>query len=241
MKKSLISFCFVAIAMVASAQISMYSSYDNEEDVVYDVEDMYPEEIKVYNKWINEGMEPYHALLFINAGRAQDNLIAAPATIIDYMFTPEITEEDSIPGAIGAIGVYVNLINTTPKVIKEITLQFEFENNSTPVYDIKSGDQYLVLKFKNLTGRTKSDIYKTIAENLMSVYHSLSLNDATYKRLFYNKKATSIKLHSARIVYADGSTSNKIAIFDNGYYNTDKLFYDGPLCPATRFIKNRKN
>lgn len=231
-----ISLLFCLTHITNSAQITVYTSDDNEEYPVFEVEEMYPEEIKSYNSFIKQGMPEKTALLYINAGRAQDNLIYAPATIIDYDFKPEITEEDSIPDAIGAIGVWVTLINTTPKTIKEITLEFEFEFADSPVYDIKTGNSYLVLKFSNLKGRTKSDRYSVIVENLLSCYHLLSYKDATYKKLFYNKKATVIKLHSARIKYTDGSTSNKIAVFSEGYSNDETLLNSGPLAPVIKFL-----
>ena len=122
MKKYLFILLLFCLTLFSSrAQITVYTSDDNEEYPVYEVEEMFPEEIKSYNSFIKQGMPERTALLYINAGRAQDNLIYAPATIIDYDFKPEITEEDSIPDAMGAVGVWVKLINTTPKIIKEIT------------------------------------------------------------------------------------------------------------------------
>ncbi len=237
MKRTILSIIFAVTSIISFAQMVSYSKYDNEEEPVFDVEDMYPEEIKVYNEWVNDDNDTDYALFYINAGRAQDNLIAAPATIIDYKFIPEVTEEDSIPDAIGAVGVFIELINSTPKTIKEITLQFKFEHYSSPVYDIKTGGEYMVLKFKNLAGRTKSNRYNEIVDKVMATYHHLSMNDASYKKLFYNKKATTMILHSAKIIYADGSSSSKIAIFDNGYNNSDNLLVDGPLSPVIRYVQ----
>ena len=203
------------------------------------VEDLGSEEIKTYNSFVNgeDGMSNDAALFLINAGRAHTNLQYAPATIIDYHLFPEVTEEDSIPEALGACNVLLELINTTSKVISEITLEFEFENNGTPVYDIKTGDKYCILKFKNLKGRTNSEKYSEIRKTIYECYHILSFSDASYKKLFYNKKATTIRLHRCTIKYNDGTTSNKVAIFENGYSDSDKLFNDGPLKPLLDYTK----
>ena len=115
------------------AQITTYSKWDNVEKVSYQVEDLGPEEIRTYNSFVNSGMSIDAALLDINAGRAHSNLEYAPATIIDYHLTSVVTDEDSMPDAVGACGLYVELINSTPKTIREITLEFEFENNGTQV------------------------------------------------------------------------------------------------------------
>ncbi|MBR4924784.1 MAG: hypothetical protein IKZ61_03435 [Prevotella sp.] len=224
------------------AQFSSYSKYSNEESVAYQVEDLSSEEIKTYNSFVNgeNGLSNEIALFIINAGRAHTNLQCAPATIIDFHLKPEITEEDSIPEALGACDVFIELINTTPKVIKEITFEFEFENNGTKVYDIKTGDQYCILKFRNLKGRTNSDKYSEIRKTIFDCYHVLSFPDASYKKLFYNKKANTIRLHSCLIKYNDGTTSNKVSIFDNGYSGTDKIFNDGPLKPLLDLMKKLK-
>lgn len=221
------------------AQISTYSKYNNEENVAYQVEDLSSGEIKTYNSFVRgeDGMSKDVALLLINAGRAHTNLQYAPATIIDFNFSPLITEEDSIPDALGACNIYVEIINSTPKVINEITFEFEFENNGTKVYDIKTGGEYCVLKFNNLKGRTNSNKYLEIRNTIYDCYHLLLLSDASYKKLFYNKKATTIRLHRCTIKYNDGTTSNKVAIFDNGYSNSDKLLNDGPLKPLLDFTK----
>ena len=220
------------------AQITTYSKWDNVEKVSYQVEDLGPEEIRTYNSFVNSGMSIEEALLDINAGRAHSNLEYAPATIIDYHLTSVVTDEDSMPDAVGACGLYVELINSTPKTIREITLEFEFENNGTQVYDIKTGGKYCVLKFNNLKGRTKSTKYSDIRNTIFDCYHVLSFPDASYKKLFYNKTANTIKLHRATIKYSDGTTSNKIAVFKNGYSDSDKLLDDGPLKPLVDYTKS---
>lgn len=233
MKKYFLIFLLtLLVANFANAQFATYSSYDNEESAVFEVEDMSSYEIKNYNEGINKGEKPNNVLFFINAGRAQNNLINAPATIIDFHIAA-----DEVPGAEGSVGVIIELLNTTPKTIKEITLEFEFENNNSPVYDIKTGDKYLVLKFENLTGRSNSDKYGEIAESLMKCYHVLSYNDATYKKLFYNKKASTVKLHNLKIKYNDGTSTTKAALFDNGFMGKDRLMYDGPLSPIIRYLE----
>ena len=230
MKKFILISLLVLLAPIsAKAQFTTYSSADNEEYAVYEVEDMDSYEIKDYNNWTKAGFEHKYSLLYINAYRAQINLINSPATIIDYHL---YTEEDESGAAI----VDVELINSTPKTIKEITFEFEFRNGSTPIYDIKTGDSYMVLKFTNLRGRTKSDIYSEVAESILKCYHLLKCEDAIYIKKFYNKKATSVNLNSVKIKYTDGSTSNKAAIFDNGYLGNNHLLSDGPLSPYIKYL-----
>ena len=219
------------------AQITSYSKWDNVESVAYEVEEMESDEIKTYNSFINNGISIEYALKLINAGRAQTNLIYAPATIINYNFSPEVTEQDSIQDALGACNIWVEIINTTPKIIREITVEFEFLDYNTQLYDIKTGGKYCVLKFNNLKGRTNSNKYVEIEETIMDCYSILGMSDASYKKLFYNKKANTIRLHKAIIKYNDGTTSNKIAVFDNDYSNS--LLYDGPLKPLIDMY-NRK-
>ena len=232
MKKFLlISLLTLLTYAFANAQFTTYSSYDNEESAVFEVEDMESYEIKDYNRWTKQGDSHQSSMLYINAARAQNNLIDAPATIIDYWLYKDKEDES------GCLFVDVALINSTPKTIKEITLEFEFKNDYTQVYDIKTGDNYLVLKFKNLSGRTKSDLYEDIADNIFKCFHLLKFKDATYKKLFYNKKATSVIIHSVNIKYADGSISTKAAIFDNGYSGDKNLYEDGPLSPLTKYLK----
>lgn len=244
MKRIIYIIFFIALCFQHKvyAQFSSYSKYNNEESVAYQVEDLSSEEIKTYNSFVNgeNGMSNHVALFLINAGRAHTNLQCAPATIIDFHLKSEITEEDSIPEALGACDVFVELINTTPKVINEITFEFEFENNGSKVYDIKTGDQYCILKFKNLKGRTNSNKYSEIRETIFDCYHVLSFKNASYKKLFYNKKATTIRLHRCLIKYNDGTTSNKVSIFDNGYSDSDKIFNDGPLKPLLDLLKKLK-
>lgn len=235
MKKYLsISLIAILTALTANAQFSTYSSYDNEESVVYEVEDMSPNEIKTYNSWISDGLLKNVALMYINAGRAQINLINAPATIIDFHFDRGDQDVD------GTVILFVELINTSPKTIKDITFEFEFENYGSPVYDIKTGDKYLVLKFSNLKGRTKSDLYKDLVQSSLDTYHLLTYENATYKKLFHNKKASSVLLHSVKIKYTDGTSSTKVAIFDNGYMNNETLLDNGPLSPLTKILDKNK-
>ena len=224
----------------AFSQILSYSKEDNIETVAYEVEDLRSEEIQDYNDFIDQGLTGEVALAAINAARAQRNLVNAPATIIDCEFHSEITEEDSIPDAIGAVYILVRIINTTPKTIKEITLDFEFSNIYNDVFDIKTGDKYCTLKFQNLCGRTKSDTYKDIMQTVLKCYHILDMNSASFKKLFYNKKASMMALHSVKIVYSDGTTSSKAALFDGGILHYD-IYRDGPLSPYFRYIMQGKD
>lgn len=241
MKKSIvIILLFLLTHICAKAQYSSYSRYDNVESTVFEVEDMSSNEIKTFNTWVNSGIKKETALLMLNAGRAKSNLMAAPATIIDIHYDGEVTEEDSIPDAIGAAHIYIELINSTTKKIKTITFEFEFENYGTQVFDIKTGDKYCVLSFENLSGRTKSNRYLDIVGNLLKCYHILDFKKATKKKLFYNRKATTIKLHSVKIKYTDGTSSNKVAIFDKGYLHNDKITSDGPLAPFVNILNKEK-
>lgn len=233
-KYLLILLLTILVKNFANAQFTIYSSADNEDYAVYEVEDMYPDEIKTYNSWISSGLAEKTALMYINAGRAQNNLINAPATIIDFHFDNESQDAD------GTVNLFVELINTSPKTIKEITFEFKFENHGSPVYDIKTGDRYLILKFSNLKGRTKSDLYKDIIQNSLETYHLLTYEKATYKKLFHNKKASSALLNSVKIKYNDGTSSTKVAIFDNGYTGNENLIMNGPLNPLVKILDNYK-
>ena len=242
MKPYLLSFlcAFVFSHIQVFAQFSSYSSDDNEEEPAYQVEELSSEEIKIYNSFIENGMNNEQALMYINAGRAHTNLECAPATIIDFSFDPELDELDSIPDALGACGVFVKILNTTPKTIKEITLEFEFKCNGTQVYDIKTGDKYCVLKFQNLKGRTKSTLYSEIIKTVLNIFYNFDMSDASYKKLFYNKKSTTISLHRVAIKYSDGTSSNKAAIFYNGFNDSEDLFHDGPLKPLISYMNKIK-
>lgn len=221
----------------ANAQFTSYSKYDVEESPVYKLEYLAPEEIKVYNSWLEAGLDNDVALMLINAARSQINLINAPATIIDIHFEDDVTELDSLPGAVAAKYVWFELINSTPKTIKEITIEIEFARNDNPMYNIKNGDKYCVLKFTNLKGRSKSDRYIDMTDGVQDCYHILDYNNASYKKLFYNKEANQCRINSVKIRYADGSTSNKCAIF-NRY--GDDLYHDGPISPLVRFMESRQ-
>ena len=98
----------------------------------------------------------------------------------------------------------------------------------------------MVMKFTNLKGRTKSDLYSEVSENVLKCYHRLKPENATYIKKFYNKKATVVSLHSVKIKYADGSSSTKVAIFDKGYLGSDRLFFDGPLSPLLKYLQQVK-
>ena len=112
MKKYFLISLFVLLAnTLAKAQITTYSSYDNEVSAVYEVEDMESYEIKNYNSWTKQGFPSKYALLYINSYRAQINLINAPATIIDYNFYIDDESASNI--------VDVELINSTPKQLRK--------------------------------------------------------------------------------------------------------------------------
>ena len=93
-----------------------------------------------------------------------------------------------------------------------------------------------MLKFTDLKGRTKSEKYGDILNTIYQCWHCLDITDATNKKLFYNKLAESMKLNKVFIKYEDGTTSSKVAIFDKGYLNKDKLEKDGPLKPLIEYM-----
>ena len=238
------------------AQFSEYSIRDNVEFAVFEVEDMTPIEIKMYNYVVLEkGGDPDGALYCINVLRANKNLKCAPPTIVDFRFAPEIkkidsTLVDSYPDVSefkekdfawsekdeGACLVLVEVLNTTTKKIREITFEFEFENDGVPIYDIKTGDKYCILKFQNIGGRAASSNISEIAEAFHECKRLLTYNEASYKKLFYNKKATTAILHQCTIKYEDGTVSNKVALFNN-MNNNATLLDDGPLKPYRDFCR----
>lgn len=237
MKRFFLYVSVVLFTVCANAQITTCDQFEKKNDVVFDVESMNSSEIKTYNLFVENGMRDRVALMYINANRAYNNLRVAPPVIIEYSLKPEITKEDSIPSSLGAIGVWVKLINSSTKLIKEITLEFEFFHLGTQLFDIKTGEKYLVLKFSNLKGRPESTKYGDIANNVLKCMHFLDLKKASYNTLFYNKKATHIQLHSANIIYEDGNVSNKIAIWDNlGLKNSD-IYSEGPLSPMVKYLR----
>lgn len=227
-----IIICSTLFVLGTHAQISNYHVKDITEKVVFLEEDMDEYEVKEYKSYLEDGYSKKDALLYINAGRAQNNLEDAPPAIINFSFLPEVTREDSVPEGLGACCVLVELINASTKTIKEITLEFEFYNGNTQLLDSKTGNKYCILKFKNLKGRPDSEYYEDIRKNVFKCYHLLEMKDAYYRKFFYNKKVKTIRLHRAIIKYADGTTSNKIAIF-----TTDNLLENGPLKPFIKMVE----
>lgn len=243
MKKLLIILSFVLLSSEIKAQLTSYSTYDNEYSTVYSVDEMDPDEIRDYNDWINDSVNPRTALLWINSARSWYNLKAAPSTIIDYIYTGKITETDSLPSdCLGAQGLGVMIINTTPITIKKITLWFRFSNSvGNQVYNTKNGGQYCILTFNHITGRTSSNLYRDISNTLMNCIHSYSIGDASSKTLFYNEKAEKVRLEKVLIEYENGKKSSQAALFDTGYSNDKNMLDDGPLKPAMDIVEYFKN
>lgn len=225
MKKYLFLIILLLFTIKSNAQLSVYSAYDVYEKYVGQVEDMNPYEIKMYNKWINEGLlNDTVAIAWINAARAQDNLKDAPATLFDYDFYGD--DE-------GYVSFDFTIINSTPKTIKDIKFTFEFKNEDDEiVYDIKTGRQYYSVTFSNIEGRTSSDYYADISKNILNCYKNFSSEgDATNKVTFVNKKATKAILLSCFIRYKDGTNSKKASRFIDG-----NIIDDGPLEPVFTFL-----
>ena len=233
---------FLMIQFSVHAQIISYDSSEILVPTVYDVESMTSHEIKTYNLLTQNGYDKNFTLMICNAARANANLIHSPATIINYLWSNDgseqsTTDDVSTDASIGAVDVYIELINSTTKTIKEITLEFKFFNGSTPVYDVKTGDKYFVLKYSNLKGRPKNIIFDEYAEATIKCFHILNLENATFIKPFYNKKATNAKLDRVKIRYSDGSISNKIAVFQR-FSNESSLYDDGPLRPLSLFLRS---
>lgn len=236
MKKTLCALLLSVSSLITHAQLTNYSSYDVEYDAAASVEDMTPDEIRTYNDMILNGCDTDAAVMLINAGRAQDNLIAAPPTIIELHCDGEITDADSLPEYKGATAIWVEVINTTPKNIREMTLTFSFSRYDSPMYNIKDGSKYCVLTFNNLKGRTKSNRYTDISNSLFDTFFIGGLPEASKVTPFYNSKADKFMLEKVFIRYSDGTTTNKAAIWNRGVLD-EKLSEDGPLKPITKLLK----
>ena len=210
-------------SLITSAQWPNYYSLDVQKDYVGEIEDMDPYEIQRMNEWRKKGVSDTLSLAYINAARAQDNLLMAPATIVNYSF--DINED-------GKLNVGVELINSTPINIAEARFTFEFLNkDGSNVYDIATGKRYQTLIFRNLSGRTASRLYSNIFSTILGTYHILTLQDAVDTTAFVNKKADRISLVKASFRYQNGKVSNNVAIFQG-----DGLFKNGPLKPFTKFL-----
>ena len=192
---SLISFLICLCANYIFAQFSTYSPNDNAYNVVFDVEDLSSDEIKFYNLLKSHNYSEDNSMYIVNVARAQNNLMLAPATIIEMTYAIDKKNEDNL----GSNELFLNIINTTPKTIKEITLKFSFYNGGKQVYDIKTGDPYCILTFRNLKGRVDSEDTNRILSSILDCFHSLKTSDAVNVKKFFNKKANSCKIESVKI------------------------------------------
>lgn len=234
---SLISFLICLCANYIFAQFSTYSPNDNAYNVVFDVEDLSSDEIKFYNLLKSHNYSEDNSMYIVNVARAQNNLMLAPATIIEMTYAIDKKNEDNL----GSNELFLNIINTTPKTIKEITLKFSFYNGGKQVYDIKTGDPYCILTFRNLKGRVDSEDTNRILSSILDCFHSLKTSDAVNVKKFFNKKANSCKIESVIIKYTDGTSSTKAALFDNGPFKQYDLYNDGPLAPLSKYSANDAN
>lgn len=234
--KKILFVLIISATMFASnvfGQFTIYTTYDNKKSAVYEVEDLTPAEMKIYNNVIESGASNVAVMLMINAMRAYYNLTEAPATIIDYHLAEDLLSEDK-----QARNIVIELINTTTKTIKEITFEFEFKKSRRHVYDNKTGDKSCKLVFNSpLEGRPEPENLLDVYKNMINCYHILPLEKASYKKLFHNKKANTLLLKKCLIKYTDGSTSNKAAIFDRSFSEDETLLNDGPLKP---FVESNK-
>lgn len=233
---TLLCLTMALFPLASTAQISSYGSYDNLETVVFQVENMKPDEIKRYNSWAEKGLPEQTRLLAINSARAQTNLMAAPATIVEVHYA---VLKDTIESLNGLNEISISLINSTPKTIKEIAFVFSFKGEThETIYDVKSGDKYCILKFANLRGRTMTTDFKEVATGVMQSFHYLDYRKATYCKPFFNKIAKTVQLERVNIQYADNTTSKKVSVFDNGLWGGENLYDNGPMQPVTAFIAN---
>lgn len=90
-----------------------------------------------------------------------------------------------------------------------------------------------------MAGRTNSTVIGEVIKQITNCYHSLSSNGSENNNSFENNSAKKIRLVKANIKYADGSSSNNVAVFQGG-----DLLNDGPLQPIAAVmmkISNDKN
>lgn len=233
MKKILfILLCSLFCISIANAQ-EIYTRSDFDNPPAYSVNDMKPNEIRFYNYLKRIDCDDTTAVLTINAGRAWLNLKNAPATIIQTFYEGVVGERDSVPHMMGAQNVWFLLINSTVKTIKEITIKLDFKDEyGNTVYDTKTGNEYITLKFKGLAGRCASASYFSILPSIHKCISKLTLKKATYCTPFYNENCRKCRIASVSIIYEDGTKTNKYSIYKGDYSLTKKyLFNDGPLRP----------
>lgn len=220
--KFLAVFALLFSSVQSIAQISEYSAYSVPEKYVEKVEDMNPPEIKIYNQFKDGGASDSVAVYLINVGRTHNNLIVAPSTLIDYSFT----------NSENGVHPEIVLVNSTVKTIREASLTFEFLNDYDKIiYDIRTGNRYLTMKFKNLVGRPSADTYDEIYKIIFNCIHHLTGKEAVSAEPFVNSTAKSIRLVKSRITYDDGTVSTKITRFVDG-----DIYRDGPLAPMYNYI-----
>ncbi len=206
---SLISFLICLCANYIFAQFSTYSPNDNAYNVVFDVEDLSSDEIKFYNLLKSHNYSEDNSMYIVNVARAQNNLMLAPATIIEMTYAIDKKNEDNL----GSNELFLNIINTTPK----------------------TGDPYCILTFRNLKGRVDSEDTNRILSSILDCFHALKTSDAVNVKKFFNKKANSCMIESVKIKYTDGTSSTKAALFDNGLSKQYDLYNDGPLAPLSKY------
>ena len=222
---------FCISTLFCYAQFSTFHTTDITK-AVYDVNDMQPQEIRNYNKWNYQNWGEGLCLLHVNADRAHDNLIKAPAIIIGFVDCGAVTIHDEMPNYIGAQNISIQLINTSPKTIKTITFRFAFYNQAgTQVFDTKTGNPYCSLTFTNLKGRTSSNSHDQTALDLFKCYHLLTLNNATQKTLFYNKTIAVCKLKDVKVVYIDGTKSSKVSLVEQNCTSVIDFLEHSPFVP----------
>lgn len=215
--------------------ITSYDTYYNQEGAVYEKEYLNPTEIKLFNEWHSKGYNDTLSFSVINAIRSYNNLKKAPATIVQIMYEGPYKNDSNV--------FIMNLINTTTKTIKEIVFKFSFWDFGSQLYDIEDGHKYCIIKFQNLTGRTASNQYGDINDNLLKSYHNLGIHFG--QTPFRNGKAEEAQLEDVSITYADGTKSKQIAlfyvdttipknntIFDNFDMDQNALLIAGPLKPS---------
>lgn len=212
----------------------VFSSYDVSYSPAFSVNDMNPNEIQCYNDWIKDGESDTLAISMINAGRAWENLKQAPATIINLVYNGKIEQKDSLSQYNGAQKVWFEIINSTTKTIKSITISVEFEDNKgNKVYDTKTGKQTMTIAFNNLAGRCSSSDYNEITKTIINCYYAIGMKDAVSCSPFYNENCDACSISSVSIVYDDGSKSNLYSVF----YGED-MYLEGPLKPLTVYLHN---
>lgn len=233
MKRFLLIYCFLFSVCFAINAQRVFTPFDVQNSPAFSVSDMLPDEIKAYNDWVKNGDSDTLAISIINAGRAWDNLKQAPATIIQLLYNSKVNQGDSLPQYLGAQKVWFEIINSTTKTIKNISITVEFiDSIGRKLYDTKTGRGFMSISFNNLAGRCSSSLYNDIFNSILDCDHVLDMSEAITCSPFYNDNCNRCFVSSVSIVYEDGTKSKIFSSFSG-----ETLYFEGPLKPYTVYCR----